>query len=68
MNESMRYFLRGLGSILVVWPRTDYERLIPSKNDTEAIGSDWKAVGEDLAWAMARVRDEQRPESQTAAR
>lgn len=53
----MKDFLRGFGSILNLSPSTKtYEEKHAS--DTEAIASDWKAVGDDFRKVMGKIDNE----------
>ena len=51
MSPFWRGFLKGMGSLLNLFPRYD----IKNKSDAEALASDWEAVGNDMKKAMQQI-------------
>jgi len=62
MTRLSKIFIRGMGSVLEVWPAPrqadNYTRLPPSHN--HAIGQHWENAGKYIWNAMGQVKDEQR--------
>ncbi len=59
LRSTRRRFMRAAGSIIDLIPATDYTELVVHKSDTEALRSDYQAVGDDLRISMrpyARIR------------
>ena len=56
LHEKFKSIIRGFNSFNIA-PSNSYERymdLVENKSDTEAIASDWEAVGEYLTYALAQ--------------
>lgn len=55
-----RLFLRGLGSVMDIWPRTNYRRYISQETPEERMRHTWERVGQGIARAMEKVEEEQK--------
>jgi hypothetical protein len=49
-------FLDGISRVLDI--KTTRKRLTLNQSDTEAIASDWKAVGDDIRWGISEYEKE----------
>lgn len=52
MLRSTRRIMRAAGSIMNLFPATDYTEMIVHQSDVEAILADFQAVGDDLRISM----------------
>lgn len=52
--------MRGVGSLINIFPNTDYSKYIPKGTPAERIERHWNATGEYMRGAMRQV-DEQLP-------
>lgn len=59
VTERARAFLRGMGSLLDIYPEPRrYEDLIPKGTAEERLAGHWQRVGQYIAGAMQEVDDE----------
>ena len=58
MNKRTKSFLRGVGSVLDIWPTTDYSRFMPPPPE-EQIRRSWESVGRSLSKAMGQFEHDQ---------
>lgn len=62
MNRAIGNFLKGTGSLLDIQPVSHKGlagSVVPSHSDLDALRKDWARVGQDLAEAFGKIRDEQ---------
>lgn len=55
MRSWIRNLITGAGSIMVISPAPSparYNDLLPSESIEDTLRGDWRAVGDDIAWAM----------------
>ena len=55
IGKIIKNILRGMGSIINIYPNTDYRRNLPQRTDSEALRQDWINVGRDLRKAMKKI-------------
>lgn len=55
MSRVLKNIFHGMGSIMNIYPCTNYRRNFPQRTDTEALRQDWKMVGNDLKQAIKKV-------------
>ena len=66
MTIYLKNILDGVRSIFNFFPDTELPQLkpvgryrfVPGRTDSEALASDWLAVGNDLRQAMGKIHDE----------
>lgn len=58
-NVELSNFLRGMGSILELFPiETEDENIkIPTESDEEAIRKDWETVGRDIYSVISKPKE-----------
>jgi hypothetical protein len=59
MTESLKNLLEGAGSVMNVFPASDYLRYVPTETAEERMRGHWERTGEHLKKAMNRFADEQ---------
>lgn len=58
-KRQLKLFLRGMGSVLDIYPRTNFRRFIPRDSDAERLREDWRRVGEAFSAATLQWKHEQ---------
>lgn len=58
MKKHFSNILHGMGSVLEVYPNTDYRRFLPKGTDADRLRSDWQKVGQDISSAIQKVAGE----------
>ena len=59
MTNRVRNFMRGMGSLLNVWPRTDYGCFLSASTPEEQMKQAWREVRNDIHCAFQQVKNEQ---------
>jgi len=47
-NNKFTRFLSGVGSVLNIYPSTDYQRFVSNETPAERMAARWRRVGESL--------------------
>jgi len=68
MKKNTKATLRGVGSVIDIFPRSDFRQYIPSSDATERMSEHWQRVGDYIRRATERFRNEQTSESSEASR
>lgn len=65
MKANMRRYFRAVGSLLDLFPATDYSKIINSSmSDSEAMTRDLEMIGDDFRKAIAGFNAEQAAKSE----
>jgi hypothetical protein len=48
-----RSFIRGVGSVIDIFPPTRFDKFIPNKTMEERMAEDWEKVGRSIYLAMS---------------
>ncbi|MCX7112204.1 MAG: hypothetical protein NTX45_19165 [Proteobacteria bacterium] len=49
-----RSFLKGVGSVVDIFPSTRFEKFIPKKTMEERMAEDWEKVGQSIYIAISK--------------
>ncbi len=61
MNKSTsrkKAIISGIGSLLAIFPSTNYDMYVPKKSDGDRIKSHWEQTGSHLRAAMGKYEQE----------
>lgn len=56
MNNTLKRFLRGVGSVIDIAPAPDPRRYLPQRSDAELLRTDLEAIGADMCQIMETER------------
>lgn len=59
MNKHLKSFLIGAGSVVAVFPSTNYASFVPKGSSAERIRSYWEQTGQQLRYALKEYQDQQ---------
>lgn len=65
INRKAYNLIKGAGSILDIYPSTDYTKYLPERNtktDAENLRSDWERIGQDMYKAMGLYKGKKHEE------
>lgn len=63
MNKKWKIFISGMGSILAIYPSTNYAEFMPKGNANDRIRSHWVRAGSHIQSSMNRFADDQKKTS-----
>ena len=59
MTKALHNFLVGFGSVIDLFPSTNYQKFVPTKTSDELIAQSFQEVGQSLQIAIDTFKNEQ---------
>ncbi len=59
MNKRLKHILKGVGSVMDIFPATDYSRFVPKESASERMRGHWERTGQHIKGAIDRFAHEQ---------
>ena len=60
MTQQIRNIIKGIGSVMVIMPYTDYRRFVPKDTPQDRMRKHWERTGKYLKHAIESFTDEQK--------
>lgn len=59
-KKTLKTILSGFGSLLVIFPATNYAQFVPDTDPRERMKSHWEDTGKHMRNALGKYKDEQK--------